>query len=84
MKRSLWRLLAGNLALFALGHAHGYEGVTGGKVELDVTATLARQRELRLWSGGAVKVDLHPAEVEPTEAQGGQLASIGQVQLLGR
>jgi Common central domain of tyrosinase/Polyphenol oxidase middle domain len=76
---------AGNLALFALGHAHGNEGVKGGQVALDVTATLARQRELKLWSGGAVKIDLHPAEVEPTEqAQAGPLASIGQVQLLGR
>jgi hypothetical protein len=75
---------AGNLALFALGHAHGREGVTGGKTALDVTATLARQRELGLWSGGPVKVDLHPAEVEPTEAQGGPVASIGEVQLLGR
>jgi hypothetical protein len=75
---------AGNPVLFALGHAHGREGVTGGQVALDVTATLARQRELGLWSGGPVKIDLHPAEVEPTEAQGGPLASIGQVQLLGR
>jgi len=75
---------AGNLAMFALGHAHGDQGVTGGQVALDVTQVLARQRELGLWSGGAVKVDLHPAEVEPTEAQGGPVASIGQVQLLGR
>jgi hypothetical protein len=75
---------AGNLALFALGHAHGREGVTGGRVALDVTAVLARQRELGLWSGGPLKIDLHPAEVEPSEAQGGQLASIGQVHLLGR
>jgi len=76
---------AGNLALFALGHAHGDRGVTGGQVSLDVTATLARQRELGRWSGGAVKIDLHPAEVEPTEsAQARPLASIGQVQLLGR
>jgi tyrosinase len=76
---------AGNLALFALGHAHANEGATGGKVALDVTAVLARQRELGLWSGGAVKIDLHPAEVEPAEsAEARPLASIGQVQLLGR
>lgn len=76
---------AGNLALFALGHAHANEGVTGGQVALDVTAALARQRQLGLWSGGAIKIDLHPSEVEPTEqAQAGPLASIGQVQLLGR
>jgi tyrosinase len=76
---------AGNLTLFALGHAHGREGVTGGQVALDVTATLARQRELGLWSGGPVKIDLHPAEVEPSEsAQARPLATIGQVQLLGR
>jgi tyrosinase len=75
---------AGNLALFALGHVHGREGVTGGTAALDVTATLARQRELGLWSGGPVKIVLRPAEVEPTEAQGGPVASIGEVQLLGR
>jgi hypothetical protein len=76
---------AGNLSLFALGHAHGNEGVTGGRVALDVTATLARQRELGLWSGGVVKIDLHPSQAEPTEAaQAGPLASIGQVRLLGR
>jgi hypothetical protein len=51
----------------------------------DVTAALARQRELGLWSGGAVKIDLHPSEAEPTEsAQAGPLANIGQVRLLGR
>jgi len=73
---------AGNLALFALGHAHRNEGVTGGQVALDVTAVLAQQRDLGLWSGGPVKIDLHPAEVEPTEStQAGPLASIGQVQL---
>jgi hypothetical protein len=76
---------AGNLALFALGHAHRNEGVTGGQVALDVTTVLAQQRDLGLWSGGSVKIDLHPAEVEPTEStQAGPLASIGQVQLLGR
>jgi tyrosinase len=76
---------AGNLSLFGLGHAHGNEGVTGGQVALDVTAALARQRELGLWSGGQVKIDLHPAQVEPTEGtQAGPLATIGQVQLLGR
>ena len=76
---------AGNLALFGLGHAHGNEGVTGGQVALDVTTTLARQRELGLWSGGAVTINLHPSEAEPTEsAQAGPLANIGQVRLLGR
>jgi tyrosinase len=76
---------AGNLALFGLGHAHGNEGVTGGRVALDVTATLVRQRELGLWSGGAVKVELHASEPESTEAtQAGPLATIGQVRLLGR
>src|SRR6516165_9347651 len=71
---------AGNLALFGLGHAHGNEGVTGGRVALDVTATLVRQRELGLWSGGAVKVELHASEPESTEAtQAGPLATIGQV-----
>jgi tyrosinase len=76
---------AGNLSLFALGHAHGNEGVTAGRVTPDVTAALARQRELGLWSGGAVKIDLHPSEAEPTEsAQAGPLANIGQVRLLGR
>jgi tyrosinase len=76
---------AGNLTLFGLGHEHGNEGVTGGLVTLDVTAALAQQRELGLWSGGPVKIDLHPSEVVPTEsAQTGPLASIGQVRLLGR
>jgi Common central domain of tyrosinase/Polyphenol oxidase middle domain len=76
---------AGNLSLFGLGHAHGDQGVTGGRVALDVTATLARQRELGIWSGGPIKIDLHPSQVEPTEAaQAGPLASIGQVRLLGR
>lgn len=75
---------AGNLALFALGHAHGGEGVTGGRATLDVTVTLARQRELGLWRGGEVKIDMHPSEAGPTEAAGMPLASIGEVQLLGR
>jgi tyrosinase len=76
---------AGNLSLFGLGHAHEKEGVTGGRVTLDVTAALARQRELGLWSGGPVKIDLHPAEVEAAEgAPAGPLANIGQIRLLGR
>jgi Common central domain of tyrosinase/Polyphenol oxidase middle domain len=76
---------AGNLAIFGLGHAHRTEGVTGGQVALDVTGVLSRQRERGLWSGGEIKIDLHPAEVEPGEStQVGPLASIGEVQLLGR
>ncbi len=58
--------------------------MTGGKAALDVTGTLARQRERGLWSGGDVKVDLHPSEAEPMEAEGAPLATIGEVQLLGR
>jgi hypothetical protein len=73
----------GNLALFALGHAR--DGISGGKAMLDVTAALARQRQLGLWSGGEIRVDLVPQGAERTEStQQGPLATIGQVRLLGR
>jgi tyrosinase len=76
---------AGNLAFFALGHVHG-EGVTGATVQLDVTGVLARQRQLGLWSGGPVRIDLHPSDTEDaTEAgQVGPLVTIGQVRLLAQ
>lgn len=74
---------AGNLALFGLGHA-GPEGVAGGRANLDVTGVLADQRQRGLWSGGEVKVDLHPVGEETTEAQSAApLASIGKIRLLG-
>jgi tyrosinase len=74
---------AGNLAFFALGHSHG-DGATGGTVQLDVTGVLARQRQLGLWSGGPIRIDLHPSDTEDaTEAgQVGPLVTIGQVRLL--
>ena len=73
----------GNLALFALGH--GRDGVSGGKAMLEVTGALARQRQLGLWSGGQIRVDLVPQGAERTEStQQGPLATIGQVRLLGR
>jgi hypothetical protein len=76
---------AGNLSLFGLGNSHGSEGVRGARATLDVTGTLARQRELGIWSTGPVKVDLHPSESEPTEsAQATPAANIGQIRLLGR
>jgi hypothetical protein len=73
----------GNLALFALGHSH--DGVSGGKVMLEVTAALAQQRQLGLWSGGDIRVDLVPQGPEGAEAaQPGPFATIGQIRLLGR
>ena len=52
---------------------------------LEVTGALARQRQLGLWSGGQIRVDLVPQGVDRTKStQQGPLATVGQVRLLGR
>ncbi len=77
---------AGNLSFFALGHAHGGEGVSGARATLDATDLLARQKELGLWSGGDVRVDLHPSSLDDaTEAaEATPLATVGRIRLLGQ
>jgi len=80
---------AGNITFFALGHAEGEtREVSDARTTLDVGRVLAHQRELGIWSGGDVKVELHPQGAEESvsaeAAPARPLATIGQIRLLGK